>query len=645
MSYPEELLKFFNKRWGLLVAALAIGQSAQAAWTALAHQPTVPVYAYFLLMDGRVLANECDANGLGTVRWWTLSPDANGSYQNGTWAQVGSTTFTHLYFASTITPDGRVLVAGGEYSTGGSETNKCEIFNPVSNTWSQVTPPAGWSSIGDAPSATLPDGRMIMGDIFSNRTAIFDPVTTSFSPGPNKLNSRTTEETWVVLPDGTVGTWDCFGHPGSERFLPSSNLWINCGNTPVDLVLPGSFETGPGIVLPDGRMFAIGGTPKTCFYQFPPVLNQPGTWTVGPVPQNVNGRTVGAEDAPAVLLPNGNVLMPLSPVTSQGGTFEPPTYFFEFDGTNINRIADPPNASDPVYFSRLLLLPTGETLWTSGNAAGYLYTNGGGPNPAWKPAITGVNNLIEKNVTQTMTGTQLTGLSNGCSYGDEYDPSTNYPVVRMTNTNTGNVFYLRTFNPSTRRIQTGAASVTANFLVGSNVPVGNYNMQVTVNGIASDNVAVTVPNSIPPRAFTVIRGTLVSGGLNQVSNSDDQYLIVNKGIVIGPNDSPLQVSFAMASPTMSPTGLHISLEDGVNSSGLTRTIWLLNVQTNQYEAIASGAASQTDTLTIADASGNLARFVDQSNGTVTTKVSYYPTGPTSVSIWQARFDRVALLVN
>ncbi len=482
-----------NLRFGLAGLAACLGTTVLAQqWTPLAPQPPVRVYAYFLLMDGRVLANECEQSGLGTTRWWTLTPDASGSYRTGTWAQVGGTVYTHLYFASSITPQGKVLVAGGEYSTGGSETNKCELFDPVTNTWSQVTPPSGWSNIGDAPAATLPDGRMIVGDIFGSRTALYDPATNSFSPGPNKLNSRTTEETWIALPDGTVASWDCFGHPGTERYLPSTNRWIFCGNTPVDLVLPSSFETGAGIVLPDGRLLAIGGTPRTCFYQYPQNINDSGTWSVGPTPPLVNGITVGAEDAPAALTPNGRVLMPLGRVSAGGGEFFAPTYFFEYDGASIVRIPDAPNSSGPPYVGRLLVLPTGEILWTAGTAAGYLYTNGGSANPAWKPAITSVPGNLQRQQVYTLQGTLLTGVSNGCSYGDEYDPATNYPLVRLTNTATQQVYFARAFNPSTRKIQTGNSVQAVDFELGANLPDGPYQLRVVTNGIASDPANVQV---------------------------------------------------------------------------------------------------------------------------------------------------------
>ncbi len=480
---------------GTAVLAACLSSAALAQqWRPLTHQSSVRVYGYFLLMDGRVLANECEQSGIATTRWWTLTPDSSGSYLNGTWSQVGSTVYTHLYFASSITPAGKVLVAGGEYSTGGSETNKCELFDPIANTWSPVTPPSGWNNIGDAPAATLPDGRMIVGDIFGRRTALYNPATNTFSAGPNKLNSRTTEETWITLPDGTVATWDCFGHPGSERYLPSTNQWISCGNTPVDLVLPNSFETGAGIVLPDGRMFAIGGTPRTCYYQYPQNINDPGTWTVGPTPPLVNGLTVGAEDAPAALAPNGRVLMPLGRVSAGGGEFFAPTYFFEYNGNSIVRIPDAPNSSGPPYVGRLLLLPTGEILWTAGTADAYLYTNGGSANPAWKPAVTDVPGNLQRQQSYTLQGTQLTGVSNGCSYGDEYDPATNYPLIRLDNTSTRLVYYARTFNPSTRQIQTGNSILSVGFELGGNVPDGPYELRVIANGISSDPVNVQVGN-------------------------------------------------------------------------------------------------------------------------------------------------------
>ncbi|HXP49259.1 MAG TPA: kelch repeat-containing protein [Bacteroidia bacterium] len=70
-------------------------------------------------------------------------------------------TSAPLYFASAVLGDGTVFVAGGEDNTNVTmvEILATEIYDPVSNSWTIVNPPKGWTQIGDAVSCVLPDGR------------------------------------------------------------------------------------------------------------------------------------------------------------------------------------------------------------------------------------------------------------------------------------------------------------------------------------------------------------------------------------------------------------------------------------------------------------------------------------------------------
>src|SRR5262249_27301446 len=75
---------------GTLVAMVPGPHStaAQGKWTALANQPTFNTDTALLLTDGRVMVHEYGDprhNGQGANNWWALTPDINGSYQNGTW--------------------------------------------------------------------------------------------------------------------------------------------------------------------------------------------------------------------------------------------------------------------------------------------------------------------------------------------------------------------------------------------------------------------------------------------------------------------------------------------------------------------------------------------------------------------------------
>ena len=214
-----------------------------------------------------------------------------------------------LYYASAVLKDGRVFVAGGEYNAGNQvDLLTAELYDPVADSWSAVSPPAGWTNIGDAPSCVLPDGRLLLGDINSTRTAIFDPTTKTWLLGGNK-DDKSSEESWTLLPNNSILCAEVTNHPKAERYLIGSNTWVSAGSVPSasDLVLnvPGiSIEIGPAILMPDDRVFCIGASGHTAIYSV-----STAAWSPGPdFPTDSNGNLLRAFDAPAVLLPNGHVL-------------------------------------------------------------------------------------------------------------------------------------------------------------------------------------------------------------------------------------------------------------------------------------------------------------------------------------------------
>ncbi len=458
-----------------------------------------------LLTDGSVLVHDEPNNSTvsGSNRWYRLSPDSMGNYRTGTWQALANGPNSPLYFACSVLRDGRVFIAGGEYNgTGPGDLLAAEIYDPVANTWTNIGTPAGWTEIADAPSAVLPDGRVLLGAINTNQTAIYDPVANSWTAGPNKDDTRGTEETWVLLPDQTVLAIECDRRPRTEKYVAAANTWISTGNTPVALVDDSSDEVGAGLALPDGRAFFIGATNHTALYTPPPLANQPGTWAAGPdFPVISAGKVTGAKDAPCCLLPNGKVLCivsPYNPTAPSPGDWGGPLYLFEYDpATNTLATAPaPPNGSGSPFSSRLMLLPTGEVLHTNGSSALAIYSPDGSPDPAWKPSITSVPTALRPGFTYTLHGRQINGLSQAVIYGDEGAMATNYPIVKLTNTTTGQVVYCRTHDHSTMGIQTGAVVHTTNFTVPAGTPTGGYCLTVIANGISSDCFSVAVTTKI-----------------------------------------------------------------------------------------------------------------------------------------------------
>jgi hypothetical protein len=394
--------------------------------------------------------------------------------------------------AEAVLADGRLVISGGEYNFGQfAFTNQSAIYDPLSNTWTMINPPKGWTNIGDAPSIVLPDGRFVVGYKFATKMAALDPATLTWSELTSTgKNGIIAEEGWVLLPDGTFLTVDVKAHPKSERYYPNSGIWFDEGDTAnVDLRGPQNCcgrcieygpknkcydppgETGGSMRRPDGTVFATGATPDgqstahTAIWT-PPGKGKKGTWAAGP--DFPNGDQ--AADSPVSILPNGNVL-----VEGVSGTL------YEFDGTHLNTEMFGGG-------TELMPLPTGEVL-VGGTA---VYKSTGTYNAAWAPTISTSPASVTRGQTYQIAGTQFNGLNQGGAYGDEFDTHTNYPLVRITNTATGHVFYCRTHDHSTMGVATGSKTVSTNFDVPSGMETGAGTLVVVANGIPSTGVAVTV---------------------------------------------------------------------------------------------------------------------------------------------------------
>jgi len=301
----------------------------------------------------------------------------------------------------------------------------------------------------------------------------------------------------VKLPDGSVLTYDLFKSVATsgayaEKYIPSTNTWVSV--SPSDGTASGvipqlssaqlGFELGPLVRLLDGRIFVIGATGHTALYT--PSTN---TWAAGP---DIMGSLLGfpalfgADDAPAAVLPNGHVLFTADAAPTLG-LFSPPTQVFEFDpGTNtISLIASPSFFVNLLgaFLSRMLVLPTGQVLFSDVLSQMWVYTSSGAPPDELRPQIDDIT--YQGAGIFLLSGRQLNGQSAGSSYGDDVESDENYPIVSLMDA-TGKVFYARTTNWSTTEVATGALPETVNFtLPASLIKPGLYRATVSGAGIAS----------------------------------------------------------------------------------------------------------------------------------------------------------------
>jgi methionine-rich copper-binding protein CopC len=88
-------------------------------------------------------------------------------------------------------------------------------------------------------------------------------------------------------------------------------------------------------------------------------------------------------------------------------------------------------------------------------------------------------------------------------------PRTNFPIVRLTNDATGQVFYARTFH-WTQAVATGGAPVTAQFSVPAGLPQAIYSLRVVANRIASAPVPFDTIQGLHVFTTTPANGSVVS---------------------------------------------------------------------------------------------------------------------------------------
>jgi hypothetical protein len=521
-----------------------------ASWKALTGVPNFFADTMLLMTDGSVLVHDASSSLLGGVNWYRLTPDNKGKYDTAgaIWSGPFPMANARQFWASGVLKDGRVFVIGGEKSTP-ANTPLAEIFDPQTNTWSPLLKPSPQFDFiqGDACGCILSDGRVLLGAIFSNRTAIWDPSNNTANAWQEAGKAFNTlalptkqgvcdEETWSLLPDGTVLTVDISATPVAEKYNPATDTWIPADHTvptlTTNLALPNLLNTtvnppvtinigeiGPAILLPNGHLFFIGATGHTALYTPPAAPALPGSWTAGPdLPpatsgtfNSPNGNIQTSIDAPAVLLPGGKVLFACGNTVLQFGNqmWSNPTLICSYDPTTnlITKLASqPPSNGVDTWQARFLLLPTGQVLLTTEQQQTIVILTDpaiiGTPDPAWKPVITAFTPVMALGHHYKFSGTLINGLSQAVCYGDDSQMGTNYPIAKFTNKTTSAVSYFRTFDFSSFAV---ASPDIHDALV--EIPAGaspdDYTLQVIANGIPSDPVDVKIVPAAPAIAVNL----------------------------------------------------------------------------------------------------------------------------------------------
>jgi hypothetical protein len=515
-------MKRITTRNLLLLAFLTgiVCSFSQPTWTVNPVQSPFRSGGLMLLLpDGSVLCKSSDGgtDGFGNM-WFKLTPNAGGSYMNGTWSAVAPMVDTRLYFSSQILKNGKLYLCGGEYGTG---KGTAELYDPVANTW--VNLPAGQGHyFGDANSEILDDGKILQAELSGNmkQTYLYDPLTNTYSLAPACIGQHA-EASWMKLPDNSVLFVDLLS-TASERYIPALNQWVADATVPVNLYDPFIFETGPAMLLPNGKALFFGSTGNTAIYT-PSGNSSPGSWITGPpLPA---GR--GGPDTQSAMEADGKIILTASnAVTATATGFDPPTYFYEFDyTTNTYTQVQAPGGgttvNDSAFNFNMLNLPDGTIMLSQVNNTNFYFHKPAGA--AMAAGVPTINSITQSGCANSFTATGLlfNGISEGAYFGDDWQMNTNFPIIRLQSGS--NVYYARTYNWNHTGVRTGNLADTTQFSLPANIPAGTYSLYVVVNGIPSAPYTFTF-NAFPTLTSPLIMPTICSGTTftyNAITNSSN----------------------------------------------------------------------------------------------------------------------------
>jgi hypothetical protein len=460
-----------------------ISQSAIATSTGVRLLFNGPAAACFgddptiLIPGGNILAG--NIFNRSTYRYsiatnsWTFA--ANKFYSDRSdeegWTKLpGNTVLTYDLFQS--------VSAGNGYA---------ELYDPNSNSWSSISPADGTaggtlpvlssSALGFelGPILRLQDGRVFVIGA-NNHTALYTPSTNTWAAGPDITGT-------LSNPYGTISPAAFGADDAPAALMPNGHVLFAADAGPAAVTSNGDTASGSKV---------IANIPSTAGLQ--------AGWAVAQADKMMTvipaGTSILSVDSPTQIHISNNATATSTGLGLVfGGTFSKPTQLYDFDpGTEALSPVSPaiPDSllpSTSSFVTRMLVLPTGQVLFSDSSPLLWIYTPDGAPSPSWRPILNDVT--YNGGGGFTLTGKQLNGQSNGSAYGDDVESDENYPIVRLVNLS-GNVYYCRTTNWSSTAVGGGSALQTVNFTLNPAVTAGNYSLIVSGAGISSFPLAMNI---------------------------------------------------------------------------------------------------------------------------------------------------------
>ncbi|HKD54297.1 MAG TPA: kelch repeat-containing protein [Steroidobacteraceae bacterium] len=180
----------------------------------------------------------------------------------GVWTPASATLIAHAYHTATLLPNGNVLVIGGQGNTA-DYTADAEIYHPLTDTWTPA--PSLPTGIGNQTATLLNDGTVLVAGgnqanlegMPGTQVEIYDPVTNTWTQGPDMISAHASH-TATLLPSGKVLVAAGFGITSvvpvgpissAEIYDPVAKTWSPAASLPLARVSHSAMLLASGTVL------------------------------------------------------------------------------------------------------------------------------------------------------------------------------------------------------------------------------------------------------------------------------------------------------------------------------------------------------------------------------------------------------------
>ena len=213
------------------------------------------------------------------------------SFQSNTWTVVtplttprGNFETSNLNQGAVVLQDGRVLACNGSTDGVSQDTNTCEVYDPLANTWTLTESIGGSSETGIHQMVLLRTGKVltVLDDGLSS--SLFDPSSGTWTPSLDALPVLQERGNLVMLSDGRV--LYC-GSTNSDGVSVRNGTDLRSDGGFVDPLARNYDDTSMGhiaVLLSGGRVLVAGGINSSSQIlssaeTFDPTQGQGGTFT------------------------------------------------------------------------------------------------------------------------------------------------------------------------------------------------------------------------------------------------------------------------------------------------------------------------------------------------------------------------------